>query len=47
MSELFKDTGTSTVIQKATGGKQHWEVLEERPIYGKYSFQASAKEFIY
>lgn len=38
LSEVFTDSGTSTLCEKAFDGKQFWEVLKERPDTGKANY---------
>ena len=38
LSEVFTDSGTSTLCEKAFDGKQFWEVIKERPDIGKSKY---------
>ncbi|KAJ3707795.1 hypothetical protein LUZ61_011500 [Rhynchospora tenuis] len=42
LSEVFKDTGKSTLFEKVFGGIQFWEIVKEKPEYGKLFNEAMA-----
>jgi trans-resveratrol di-O-methyltransferase len=44
LSEVFTDTGTSTLFQKAFDGKQVWELLKERPNWGNLFNESMASQ---